>query len=1115
MFTPTHPSPFLRDVPHFYTSTSFEPPPRLDAPVLPQDWVSFNTLAASSDGEFDTFRKTPLFELAKQQFLERIAQCEQFAHAHFTREERLSILDGLAKFRGRLLVGDGDTYFGHTLSQLYGSGKRHFDTFCLRLQQDIDLHQRKAALRELASELHNCRSTGPAFHDAALALDRAPGGLHGEFHELLMQRIDALLREVVNRPMRGVPQTPENVTKRLKRLERMEVHMVNRLKVELDLPNVGALDRFMGASNLVETYQIDEAKDLLKAELRPVLLARDLADRYMMQLRSKLTAQVLAPGAVLGDHMAAIEQAQRAVNATFGPVSLHSILTMDVDTGECQWQEDLSLLALDLLESLAQQNLIVPQPCSSVLRDGSKDGLWDLMQVDWRLFLVEQRTTPTAPAEKTPVRMHHALKLMNQLPMQPPPAALTTAVLTDKPENWREMPISWLTTEAHLDRFCRFHGDAHIQTLLELEGPLDCSYLSILLPTLTDLSMWRSLSAVFKAENNHPECCVRDSGGQRMLLRALTHSCDQTRRQWLKTFMEAVPKSSADEVKAWFELPTQRTRRVLTTASFGAMLDYLHLVSAAHDKAGFEARKLHDLLDIDIQAMMKEGNFDTLKAYVEQLGALHLRGTVSVDSLFTLLDGEDRQGCSGALEVGSKEVVEWYDKHVLHLHGQNVLTARRVASLLSCRPPCQDSGAVKAIRNGHADALSAHFTQWHRAFEMKVISPEQLAELLACRDARGRSGLFTMLEQSGLQPCLAPWRQAIVEAARTKRLPESEVMGLLAPRTEDGRHLLLTLFDGAGGVQRGKSWLAEASRVRDAGVLRPQAMTSLLDGYPRDIDKSENSLLLEAMQSSESPDNVTQLLELMGFAYKRYKLSEGELAQLLIPLQDPESSPRPTALKKLLSLSAHWRAMVEGLLALGEAGHLDGAPLLTLLHAIARLRLSSVSVLAESDLQRFIEKLLATDVATADQQRVQGRRWGELLLNCDEPRAATSGSREDAVAILKLLENAVMQAEQRRMISSAGMAQYLEEIRQLHETHGQAHPPQKPRKPQPLPRFQKSTAPVVQGSAQPSSSTRMPPPVAPRPPRPGPSAAGASGGASGGASRGAAGVSTAAFHTRF
>lgn len=1105
MFTPSQPSPFLTDVPHFYTTTTFEPPPRLEAPSLPQDWVSFNALEGPGHEGFDTFRKTPLFQLAKQQFLDRIAQCEQFAHEHCTREERSSILDGLTTFRNHLLDGGGDPFFGSTLGQLYGSGKRHFDNFCLRLQQDIDLHQRKTALRELASELYNCRSTGPAFHDAAMSLDRAPGGLHGEFHALLMQRIDALLREVVNRPIRGVQQTPENVAKRLNDLRRMEVHMVNRLKLELDLPNVGALDHFVGATSLIETYQIDEAKDLLKAELRPVLLASELAERYRAQLRNKLPPEALADNARLSDHMAAIEQAQRAVNATFGPVSLHRLLTLDDETGECQWQEDLSLLAHDLLEALATQNLIVAQPCSSVLRDRSVDGIWDLMQVDWRLFLVEQRPTLTAAPDRIPVRMQHALKFMAQVPMKAPPAALTAAVLADTPENLRQMPLAWLTSEANLTRFCRSLGDKQVQTLIGRERPLDHPSLSTLLPTLTDLGMWRSLATVLTQTGHSSECLVQLGGGPALLPRALTQPSDQTRKLWLDAFGHALPKMSGDAVKAWFELPTGRIRRALSNASGATILSYLKLVEAAHKKLGFQVWKLDDLLRLDLQEMMKRGSTETLSAYADRLVALHLQGTLRVESLFTLLDGAERKGCSGALESGHKEVVEWYDQLVLKLHDQNVFQGNRVSLLLACTPAGQDSGALKAIRNGHAAALSAHFTQLQSAFEKQVFFPEEIAELLACRDANGRAGLFTMLEQSGLQPCLKPWRLAITEFAKTQRLPEHAVMGLLAPRTADGRHLLLNLFDGAGGLQRGKAWLAEAILLKESGVLADHALTSLLDGYPRAPDNWDSSLLLDLMQSRESPEGIKQLLALFGFAHKRNKLSDGDLAQLLIPIQGVESQRNIHTLEQLGTLTAHLGATLEGLLTLGNDGRLDGAPLLTLLHAIARLNVSSVSGPAASDIKRLIERLLATELATFDQRRIQGQLWGELLLNHDEPRAATADSREDAAAILNLLHSAVTTAEKRRMMATTEMAQYLREIRQLQNQHGQ------PPKPLPTPRSRVSPALAVQGATPgPSHSRQEGPPVAPRRNRT--DEANTAGNTA--TNSGSNSTSTAAFHTR-
>ncbi len=1069
MFDPRHVSPFLNDVPHFYTTTSFSPPPRLEPPTRPGDWVSFNALESTGSDGFEAFRASPDFALAQQQFLERIEQCEQFAKQHFTPEEAQSMGEGFSAFRRNLLDNNG-AFFGDALKLLYGSGKRNFDNFCLRLGQDIDLHQRKTALRELAGQLHNCRSSGSAFHDAALSLDRAPGGLHGEFHDLLMQRIDALLQEVVNRPLLGVAQTRQHLSERQDRLRDMEVHMVNRLKMELDLPNPGALDWFVGGTDLIEPYQIGLARNLLKAQLRPVLLARELAERYMEQFRSKLPPEALAPDADLNSHMKSINDAHRAVSATYGPVSLHHLLMCDEETDAWRLQPDLSVLTHDLLEHLAAQNLIVPARTSSIWQEGSKDGIWDLMQVDWRLFLVEAREPPQAPPAKKPVQMHHAMAFLNQMRMAPP-AALVSAVLSDTPGVQRQVPMSWLNDEANLTSFCRAQGDRNFQTWIERNENLAEASLSVLLPTLATLGMSRSFAAVLDQAPWPAAEVVRRAGGADMLLRALTASSDPVRRRWMAQCESALPALSTAEVKALVELPAEPLRRALVSATGATINGFVDLIEAAHTKCAFPEEKLEDLLCLDLESMMARGNAEALTVFFNRLAALQRRNVLPGESLVDLLGGEDGQGCSAALEHGQADVVDAFDEFVVRLFKQNVLGYNHVARLLGLPKRNHDSGSAKAIRNGHAAAFSQHLAHLQKAFQLHVFLREEISDQLACRDAANRPGLMVML-QSGRHPCLPAWRQAVAAAAKGGFLREPEVMRLLAPRSEDGAPWILSLLENPAGAHYGSDWLEQAHKLQAAGALGEHALVALLDGYPRHPQDWDSSLLLDAMQPDRFPNTVKQLINLFGFAYKRHAFAPRDLAQLLIPIQDLDSNRNAQAILRIAGLGRHVEAMLEGLRDLGQANHLSGSPQLMLLHAIARFRLARLSGPTQAGISSLLQSLLATAVATSEPPRVHAEFWGELLLNAklpqDGPAPDPADQRSEVIGLLSLVDQAVTRAEHLGMIGATEMAKYLRDIHGLESADRtqKTPPPVAPKPKVPPERLMRGAANQPPASAQ-------------------------------------------------
>lgn len=993
MFNPSSVLPFVKDVPHYYTDASFEPPARLEAPTPPQDWVSFNLLDATGPDTFEAFKNSPRFEQVHQQFLERIEQCKSFARDHCTAEDAQQIRQGFETFRRHLNENGGETFFGDVLPQLYGPSKRAFDRFCLRLEQDLDLHQRKTALRELASQIFNCRAGGPAFKDAALALDRAPGGLKGEFHDLLMQRIDALLKEVACRPY---GQTLEESLTQQAWLEDMEVHIIDRLKMELGLPNGGDLDRFVHAPNLVRPEQVAQARQLLLEALRPVTLAKELAERYIIALRSQLPAELLEPGVDLNDHMPAIAQAHRQLGATYGSVNLHHLLTIDDETNEVHWQRDPSMLTHQLLEELARQGLIVEPPNGSLLRAYADGNIWDLRHVDWQLFVVAERRCTGAAEVIRPVQMRHAVELVRRVPDFPPRRALTEPVLTDTPIELQQFPPYWLIDPRTCEDLCRSLGDQRMRTWTAgVPQHLRDKSAELLLPVLTDLGMTESLRNVMQWSSC--ETTARQAGLSKILRRALEQTSPSVQKLWLEALERAIARLTPEEARSLFvPVDGDLIHHALLTATPGNIDRLLKVLMAVHYQFGFTPETLEKLLRTQLQILLVQGRADALVPYGSCLTALAKQQALVSPAAFRLLGGGTSLGCSNALRSGQVTVVEWFDHLVLDLFRLYLLDYRQTAELLRSTPDGHGSGAFEALQNKCEPAFSAHLGHLLKAVAMKVFFRSELPELLACRDPQGRPGLITMLKEPGPHPCLAPWVRRLEQAAQRNWLTAHDLMTLLAARDTNGTHLLLNLFAVSQGARQAQYWLEHVHQLQQAGVLEPHAMVALLDGYPRHPANHESSILLDLMHADCQPEDVTQLLELLGFAHTHCQLSPAHLARLLIPIQSLQSEFSIRALARVSALDRHVRALLEGLMKLGQEGHLDGDPLLRLLHDIARLCLSPLTVELATQIRQLIVALLQTDLATSDERRIRASVWGDLLVHFGGPATREARTSEDA-----------------------------------------------------------------------------------------------------------------------
>lgn len=995
MFTPAG-SPFLSEVPHFYTDLSFQPPPVLAPPVPPDDWVSFHPLDAEGPASFDAFRASPTFRLAMQQFLDRIADCNAFARRHFQDPDTTVILDLFKGFGERLTAGDGEPHFGDALAQLYSRGKLHFDRFCLRLaQDDLDLHHRKQVLRELAFQLHACRAQGPAFEEAACRLDRKPGGLQGEFHELLLMRTEALLREVINRPQPGVPPSSAEAQRRLLRIQSMEVHMVNRLRLELGLPGGDPHDRFVAADSLVTPQQILDCRRLLLQELRPVTLARDLAEQYVATLRSSLPAALQAPDADLSDHTPEVDRAQQRMEATFGKVPLDHLLDYDADTDRTGWLNDVSLVASDLLGQLERQGLIVPQPRGSLLREPGPNGYWELMQVDWRLFLTEESTRLEGPRQQVPVQLRQALTWLSHMPLMGPLPPLVDAVIASNPrQDLLNIPTSWLMDDERCAAFCRRLGEHHLLGWLQQRPYLGAPLRGRLLRMLTDLAMPDALTAVMAPQLRYDAAdCVRLAGGGDILVRAMNRRDPDISVRWFAKCREALPLMEAEEALGLFRVGTLGLVGLsLRQGHSGHVRSVLGLLGLAADLLKIAPPQLPALLhapeQATVQALMAAGRTRRLTALGEGLQMLAERGHLKHLPLCQALAGPDwHRGCSGALRGGHANVVRWFHAQVQTLLAEGGLNRAEAARLIMSDPAGEPSAGMLAIEAEHPEALAEHLARLQEAVTAGIVPKGVLRELLACRGADSQPGLSVMLADERPHACMAAWRAAVAQAHGKGLLTHRDVMALTSCHDAQGvpllHHLIRTWFP----ENRSWLWLALVKELFHAGALAQP--TRVLEAMETRAPAGPAPLISRLMADTSDITAVWVLIKLYREAFREQMIDASELTHLLLGVSKDglQASALISALRQ--RRDGQVEIYLNGLISLAQDGLLDADHLCRLFDGNGLGPLSPLGTALTDQWADGVELLLKASLKAAQQKLITADQWCGLLRSTPASRTWT------------------------------------------------------------------------------------------------------------------------------
>ncbi len=981
MFKPSS-SPFLNEVSQFYTDLSFQPPPLLAPPVPPEEWVSYHPMDAEDSASFAAFRASPAFGQALQQFQDRIAECEAFTRTHFPSKEAGVMLELFEGFRQRLTFAHGETHFGDGLPQLYSRGKLHFDRFCQRLAQDeLDLHHRKMVLRELAFHLHACRAQGPAFEEAARRLDRRPGGLQGEFHELLLLHTEALLREVINRPPPGLLLSSEEDQSRLRRLHSMEVHMVNRLRLELGLPGADPHDRFVGADNLVTPQQIQDCRRLLREELRPVMLAQELAERYVEQLREMLPVPLRAPDADLSEHTLEIDRAQQRMEATFGKVPLDHLLDYDVETDRTGWLQDRSLVAYDLLDSLERQGLIVPQPRGSIARDSVGESYWELMQVDWRLFLTEEFEKLDGPRRLMPVQLPHALSWLSRMPAMAPLPALVDAVLASNGKaELQNIPVLWLMDDNRCATFCRRLGEDTLLQWLARQSHIVPSLRGRMLRVLTELRMPAALSAVMAPDLKYDAAdCVGLVGGGAILVKAMTSRDPEITSRWFAKVREAIPLMKPAEVMDVFRIGQPGlVGRTLRMGHSGHVRDVLGLLGLAADLRKIATAQLPAMLYAPVQDLMAEGRTRRMTAFGEGLQQLGLRGQLQHLPLCQALAGTKWQrGCSGALRGGHDHTVHWFHQQVRMLLKDGSISRQEAAQLMMSQSRGGASAGLMALNNGHADALAAHLSEVIAAVTDGIIPAHELQDLLACRDADGDPGLVVLMEDEKPHACTAAWRNAVVEAHARDLLTPWQVNDLLLAHNPEGAPLLYHLVRSWFQENRSALWLALIKDLFHAGVLTdPFPVLEAMESARRE---GAETLMYRLMTNTSDESAIWVLMKLYREAHREQMIDGSDLTQLLLGLSKNDQQTSALASALIECRNGQVKVYLNSLTRLAREGLLSADRLSQLFNGYGLRDRTPLGDAIAGTREEGVACLLAATLKAAQQKLISGEQWARLL----------------------------------------------------------------------------------------------------------------------------------------
>ncbi|WAC72907.1 hypothetical protein OU995_25910 [Roseateles sp. SL47] len=931
---------------------------------------------------FERFRETPAFMQVWQQLQERVDDCERFAAQHFSRPEANAIIDKFRIFKRHLLEDYGATYFANHLRLLFGCGKREFDRFCLSLAQaDIALHQRKTALRELASSVRACQAAYPAFKEAADALDQREGGLRSLFFGVLNERINALLREFV---------VAARARTSFDWMDRMEVHEVNRLRLELGLPGGHLRDpASLSGVRPWSRSQLQDCADFLEKKLAPGRLLEDLAERCLQQLMDRLPPLVrqLPADADLNEYMPVIHQAIHHLNASFPGVRYTSLLSMDADTSQTHWRTDRSLVAMDLLRSLTDLGVLVHRPPSILMQGQGHEGRWQLRHLDHRLFHVSEQLPQNPEPELSSVGLAHVQAWPDQAPRDKVwRRLLRVAVANHPPADLRSFSPQWLDSPSVTLDLLRRMGPEHTHQWLKHQTAVDDAMLRLLLPALSQLGMGACLKLLYRQQpQRSTQHWLSLAGGASVLRDAAEAGHADAFEFWLGRVIPMLHAWSPGSMQELFAPARGATlvNACLTRGQGAWLQSVMTLLLTAQALGRVTPDQMGTFLRASMQSAMGDGHVKALRVFGDTLLKLVDRGGIVWNHLPRLLQGHHTPaGCRAAIKQGRTEVLQWFFPLVLNLHAKRCLTLAHATEMVACNSGIRSSASLDAIEGRHPETLAVFLDQIMGAFSTLQMPTSWLVEDLHGQRPDGNTALALMLQRPDC-PCLPVWKAAILNAYRAGVLSRDHVSQLIGAKNRDGEPLIHAAAEPELLCERAfDAWLDLLASANAAGAVGSAHVEDLLAARASAPPALTRTALRVAMVERPRPTHVSLLVRLYARACETALIGSAQLGRLL----GLDQWPLPPLIEAIQDgREQEVYSYLNGLLTQAQANRLPADLLAGLLQGAATFPASCLGTAILQPNADLLRHLLAALRDAAAQRWIPLERWKTLMLG--EPGA--------------------------------------------------------------------------------------------------------------------------------
>ncbi|MBB3197052.1 hypothetical protein [Roseateles terrae] len=826
MFSPSVAS-FASQSRDYYTPRAFETPAATVAPpTMPPEWCSYEGRDDVRSLAWLAFRASSLFRLIQRQWLDRVHDCDTFAARHCTDQEMAQALSGLSIFRDRLIDYDGEAYFGHRLPLLYSAGKRAMDHICLRLGQDeLPLHFRRTQLLEMAKHLELCMSAGPAFIQAAEALDVNPEGLHSAVHTLMRARADEAFRTIYLEEQRRTGETF---------LASMEVHAVNRMRLEYRLPGGDRSDRYsFGPRMFKADHQADHVQRLRQV-LAPGEMAVALADRYLAQLNDRLPPEVPRwPARVdLNDHWPKIHAVVQALDLSLAPVSLHSLTEEDEITEAFYWRRDPSLVQRDLLQAMEDKQLTVPRAPVALLTRKDDDPSWTLQTVDRAVFYVDASSRLHPGVVHQPVRSNHLLTLDRARPLPAftgvPERLLNHFVATQPDQELPRIPAIWLQSKVRMEPWLSRMTPGGLRSWLQTQPGPDGLQLAQLLLLCTELGKGALLQTVLD-HGPSAEIARLTALGTSYLPDAIGAS--DVLQVWkdhlMKSLQDLAPERAAQLFTRYGEGPL--IPETLMEGQTDALSALLQLLERAVQCGVIPADDLHTHLGRALPEAMDAGHHDTVAVLGDFLLKAFRQGWMRSDDLLQFLhDRIPDRACAGALLNGHPECLQWYFDWIGRLLAEGALPAEGVQDLVSVLGDEGELMSHHPLGQNRATTLGVYLDGLTRFARQGLLSRDLLHEALSC-DGLEESGLLLMVGGLPDEACLHAWRQSLLYAFEQQQISATDVETFLrGSASAEGPFMERLLADPADDRALA-AWRATARWLFERNALSAMQLQQLLN----------------------------------------------------------------------------------------------------------------------------------------------------------------------------------------------------------------------------------------------------------------------------------------------